>query len=311
MNLFTIDTKDCLSTGFSPCLYYQPDHLKTQTDRAIYGFILSRQEISAVIAKFHCAQDEHGIWNSPPKAPFGGIVIEKRCSGSELEFFLNCIKKWLSMCSHGKLIVKAAPAFYNQSLHDLLHHCYINTGFVPIRTLANHFIFPKKPNFYDIIRQNERRRLKKAQKAGFQAKFLTGVSPEVIVAFLLKCHRGNNYCLSMQPAQLQNLLAQFPNHFLVFGAYNQEKLIALAVMVRVNMDTLSYYTSAFLPEYRSFSPMVLVMDHIYGFCRQNHISMLDLGTSLDHEGNYKPSLARFKENIGGEVCPKITYELTF
>ena len=49
------------------------------------------------------------------------------------------------------------------------------------------------------------------------------------------------------------------------------------------------------------------MRKIYEYCQEEKVKILDLGISLDHLGKEKPSLIRFKKNIGGIPSEKITY----
>ncbi|MCF2488241.1 hypothetical protein L0659_08700 [Dyadobacter sp. CY347] len=81
--------------------------------------------------------------------------------------------------------------------------------------------------------------------------------------------------------------------------------------VRVNDQILYNFLSGDLPEYRVYSPVVMLMDCVYQYCQREKIRMLDLGISLDENGVYKPSLGRFKRNIGGQECLKMTYEINF
>jgi hypothetical protein len=55
----------------------------------------------------------------------------------------------------------------------------------------------------------------------------------------------------------------------------------------------------------------MLTETVYIFCQNENIPLLDLGISLDHHGNEKPELIRFKENIGGERSYKVTYEKVF
>lgn len=210
-----------------------------------------------------------------------------------------------------KLTVSTSAACYNPTLHPLLRQCYLSTEFISTRTLINHHILVNALKFEHSIYPSERRRLRKSEDADFQAYLCKEHSIDMIYPFLLKCAERNGYELSLSKCQLGTLLTRFPEDFLVFSVNNKGQLIALAIMVKVTSDILYYFLSAFDPQYRSYSPMVLLLKNVYEFCQQNDFSILDLGTSLDRHGNNKPSLARFKKNIGGIECEKITYELVF
>ncbi|MCF2516642.1 GNAT family N-acetyltransferase [Dyadobacter sp. CY351] len=104
---------------------------------------------------------------------------------------------------------------------------------------------------------------------------------------------------------------KFPEAYQIFKVVDQEKIIALTMTVRVNDHILYNFLCGDLPEYRVYSPVVMLMDRVYQHCQRENIRILDLGISLDGNGVHKPSLSRFKKNIGGKECLKMTYEITF
>ncbi|MCE6992723.1 GNAT family N-acetyltransferase [Dyadobacter sp. CY323] len=130
---------------------------------------------------------------------------------------------------------------------------------------------------------------------------------EEIYLFLRNCLNQKGYSLSLSQAEFQVLKNRFPDDFPVFSAMDGDKVVALIATVRVARNILYVFISGYLPEYSSFSPIVLLTKEIYGFCQRNGIAILDLGTSLDHHGQQKPELLKFKKFLGGHVCTKVTY----
>ncbi|MCF0039289.1 GNAT family N-acetyltransferase [Dyadobacter fanqingshengii] len=251
------------------------------------------------------------VWVSPPHAPFGGIQCDVGCQESELVFLLGCIKHWVQSQSGEKLVVKTAPSCYYTTLDSLRHIPYLITGFIPIQTCLNSFISVSSSDFYAQIRPAERRRLKKASNSGFEAGLASGLASSVIYEFLEKCRNQMGYRISLTLSQLETLRQNFPDRYLIFTVMAGSEIVALTLTVRANSRVLYNFLCSDMPAYRAYSPTVMLMEAVYNYCRQQNIEILDLGISLDQNGDFKPSLHRFKKNIGGQDCLKLTYEMNF
>ncbi|GGC01488.1 GNAT family N-acetyltransferase [Dyadobacter sediminis] len=165
--------------------------------------------------------------------------------------------------------------------------------------------------FAERIAAAEKRRLRKSVAAGFVAGPDFTVSCETAYEFIQESRLQKGYAISISLLQMQLLLHVFPDHFQIFTVKDTGRIIALSLAVRVNERVLYNFLSADLGSYRHFSPAVMLLESIYRFCQEKQISMLDLGISIDGTGIHKPSLSRFKQNVGGEACVKITYSQKF
>jgi len=297
--------------SFVPDLYFSLEHLRTQASGEIYTFMLFRQNNKYAAAIFHCSRDPEDNWHSPIAAPFGGIQSDRKCTENELTFLLNCVKKWVILFSGKKLTVKTAATAYDPEMHTLYHNCYSNTGFIQEHVYPNHFI-PVSPAFFsDRITAAEKRRLKKAEAANFTSGPDFTVSCKAAYDFIQENRRQKGYSVSISFQQMQRLMRNFPENFRIFTVKDTNRIIALSMTVRVNERVLYHFLSADLCSYRQFSPTVKLLESIYQFCQEQQIKVLDLGISVDENGMQKPSLSRFKKNVGGEECHKITYSQDF
>jgi hypothetical protein len=300
-----------LKLSFRPFLYLTCEHLLTQTEGTIYCFAMYRKKQSRAVAIFQCAVNLFNEWVSPPRAPFGGIQCDPDCSPQELEFLLSCISTFIARRSGKSLTIKTAPACYHPNSHSLLHGCYERNGFTAVETHANHFIPVDSDNFAEKIRPAEKRRLIKCKNAGYAVSSGEKIELEEAYGFLTHCRNQADYKIPLSLCQISQLACQLPEHLLLFGVFDADKMIALSISLKVSDDILYNFLVADHPEYRTFSPVVLLTETIYNFCRQRNISIIDLGISVDSNAETKPSLSRFKKNIGGLECEKITYRLTF
>ena len=162
-----------------------------------------------------------------------------------------------------------------------------------------------------MIHPSEKRRLKKCKISGFTSDIYEEPAIEIVYDFLQHCRAEKGYSLSINSLQLQELFIAFPKEIIVFTVKDREKIIALNVTVRISQSILYHFLSSNLSSYAQYSPAVMLTEEIYIFCQSEGISILDLGISLDHHGNEKPGLMRFKENIGGERSYKSIYEKVF
>ncbi|MCE7065569.1 GNAT family N-acetyltransferase [Dyadobacter sp. CY326] len=296
---------------FEPHLYFEPAHALTQTNERLHSFYLFRENRTKPVAVFHCSKQANDVWISPPNAPFGGIQCADDCSADELAFFLHFIKSTIFKQGANKLIIKSAPTCYEPKLADLLTQCYVNTNFLAIRACTNTFIPVSFADFRDRIVPAEQRRLRKARRCGLTAGLANKLPSALIYRFLTECRAQQGYCISLTLNQVETLRSQFPENFSVFVVRDALKIIALTLTVRVNKRVLYNFLCSYLPEYRAHSPTVILLETVYNYCRQEKIEILDLGISVDDQGNFKPSLHRFKRNVGGQDCLKITYEIDF
>jgi hypothetical protein len=260
------------------------------------------------LAFFNCCKCSDG-WISPPAAPFGGMHLQKNCSKSQLDFFLSCILEWLRATGANKLIVKTAPLCYYPDVQHVCHKSYLEAGFFPNHTYSNHYIPIGDGTFYQLIERTEKRRLSKGKSAGFQITVQRGLMSKDSRNFLEHNYTEKGYKLPLSTDRLAEFASIFPESFMTFEATHRGKLIAVLIAVKVTPAAMYHFMSAYVPEYAAFSPSVLLFEAVYEFCQQEGFSILDLGISIDNHGNAKPSLSRFKTNIGGLECPKVIYEV--
>lgn len=293
-----------------PWLFFRKEQLAIQTSDPIYSFILTSKVSGTVLALFHCISGTHG-WISPPSAPFGGIVLTGLCRAEQLAFLLACIREWIIGKGGSTLTIKTAPSCYDPAGHEFCHHSYLAAGFFPNHTYYNHYIPIADYGFNRIIEPAERRRLSKGKKSGLMATMHQGIFDKPTEDFLHQCYQTQGYQLPVSPALLARLVSAFPENYLFFTNRFEGETVAMAVMVRISDDILYHFMSGYLTEYRALSPALMLFEAAFNYCQKEKITILDLGISIDHLGNPKPSLSRFKSRIGGRECQKIIYKACF
>jgi hypothetical protein len=99
-------------------------------------------------------------------------------------------------------------------------------------------------------------------------------------------------------------LEVFPNHFRVFCVKDADTIASLTLAVRVGEKVLYNFCPADNLAYRTFSPSVLLNKGLYEYTKNEGVTILDLGVSVDAKGFPKPSLSRFKHNLGAKDSEK-------
>ncbi|UFH56408.1 GNAT family N-acetyltransferase [Spirosoma sp. KNUC1025] len=290
--------------------FNEPAHLCQQSDGPFYLLTALNQRTGLTEAR--CAffpNADKAV--SPIAAPFGSIEFADTLPEPTLDAFLKAlITAVQSIGTFARLQLTNYPACYAPSQASRLVTKLSEHGFQIIQTNPT-FYLATKSDFAQAFAPAERRRLRKCREAGFQ--FQQCASHEVlnVVRFLYETRRQQGYTLTIAPAKLEKLLQTFPEQFPVFTVTDGPKLAALTVAVRVREDILYTFLPASHPDYRTFSPMVMLTDGLVSYGRERNIRLLDLGTSLDENQLPKLSLMRFKRNLGARESPKLVFEKCF
>ena len=106
---------------------------------------------------------------------------------------------------------------------------------------------------------------------------------------------------------LERSMVAFADRYLFFGLFLGQDLAAAAITVRVNQRILYDYAHSHDREFDNLSPVISLIDGIYGYCHDNEIGILDLGTSA-LEGQPDFDLLYFKRSLGARTTLKLTFE---
>ena len=254
---------------------------------------------------------EPGRASSPAAAPFGSVEFIPTLPDSVLGGFIDALIDEAQ--STGAFVLRFVnyPHCYAPEQAHRLTKQLLQRGFYVVASNCNSYLPVTSATFEHSIDASEQRRLRKCQRAGFQFSHWGCPNVDEVTSFLFKTRQQQGYKLTLPPDQLKKLLCTFPEQFSVFVVEDGLTLAALTVTVRVREDILYNFLPASNPDYHTYSPMVLLTDGLFGYCQQQQIRLLDLGVSLDGNHQPKPSLLRFKRNLGALESPKLTFEKRF
>lgn len=245
---------------------------------------------------------------SPVAAPFGSVEFAETLPDSVLDELIRVLIDEARATGVPTLRLVNYPHCYAPTQADRLTGALIARNFRLIRNDSTAFLAINGDGFAANLPASARRRLRKCQRAGFRFQYNPEPDIGAVVGWLRQTRQRQGYALTLSPDRLIELLNRFPDQFPVFSVMDGDVTAALTVAVRVRADILYAFLPASHPDYHRFSPMVLLTDGLFTYCRQGGIRLLDLGVSLDADRQPKPSLMRFKRNLGAQVSPKLVFE---
>ena len=297
-------------TFYQPGFFFnEPEHLRQQTTAPYW--VLSALNQHTGHADARCAFFvQSGKAVSPGAAPFGSVEFSEFLPDAVLDAFVKRLVNEVRQAGAVSLRLVNYPTCYAPVQAERLRATLTEHDFNLVQQNSTFFLPVSSIPFAQNLAPAERRRLRKCHRAGFQFSQMTNANPAEVVDFVQNTHRQKGYSLTLPPDRLTHLLREFPNHFGVFTVMDGQQLAALTVAIRVWPDILYTFLLVSDLDYALFSPMVLLTEGLFGYCQQHQIRLLDLGMSLDGNGQPKPNLIRFKRNLGAQESPKFVFEKT-
>lgn len=288
-------------------IFNEPKHISQQSDGPFY--VITAFNTATGQAEARCTFfPKSPLAVSPFAAPFGSIEFSETLPDTILNDFLNVLHQTASEAGAHALRIVNYPHCYAPKQADKLTELLTEHGFTITETHQNAYLTIADKPFEHSLVAAERRRLRKCQQANFV--FTQWIDPDIsaVTSFIAETRHLQRYSLPLSAERLADLFRLFPNEFSVFMVSDCSTITALTVAVRVREDILYNFLPASHPNYSTFSPMVMLIGGLFAYCQQQDIRLLDLGVSLDGDHQPKPSLVRFKQNLGGQASPKLVFE---
>lgn len=223
--------------------------------------------------------------------------------------FLGFVEASLKALGVSRVVIKNYPQAYAENESILLQTLLLNLNYSPVTAEVGSVIEITSVSAEEIFNRSARRRLEKAQHAGLVVRKLGIEKAEAVYTFIQQCRAEKQYPVSMSLADLQKAVQLFPDHYILFGVFNGDDLVAASIAIRAKKNILYDFYHDHAASYDHLSPVVLLVSGIYEFCQDQKMRLLDLGTSaLNGVPNFP--LLHFKATLGGRVTPKFTFEKT-
>jgi lipid II:glycine glycyltransferase (peptidoglycan interpeptide bridge formation enzyme) len=169
--------------------------------------------------------------------------------------------------------------------------------------MINHHIPVDAQLLHEKMHRMEQKRLRKCRRAGFVFRQEPIAQLPEHFTFLQNCRQEKGWQLSMTLDEIKEMTHAFPQTYRLFSVYDGGRRVAASLSVLIRSDLLYDFYHDSPGEYRSFSPVTLLLQSMYAYCREQGIRLLDMGTSP------AVSLQQFKAHMGGVGSQKKSYYL--
>lgn len=296
--------------GFKPdfesFLFNDEQHRVLQSPGGWQSYRLIREDKKKIVAAIHFYL-ENGVARSPYKAPFGSVEFSKTLPPKDLFEFLKNVEARLIGQGVKKIQIKNPPEAYQPASSSLLEVLLLNLGYRILQAEISTSIAVYETKYDQKIEGWELRKLKQGKKAKLTFQEMPIRWMEEIYDFIRICREERKQSLSMTLAELMKTVAVFPGNFVLFGVFHRKELAAASISIRVSKRIVYNFYSAHPRKLDSLSPVVSLMQGIYGWSQKQHIELIDLGTSaLEGQPNF--SLLEFKLRLSGSPSTKFTFE---
>ncbi|MDF9800911.1 hypothetical protein OKW21_006174 [Catalinimonas alkaloidigena] len=288
-------------------LYNSSAYLQLKASRFAFLFTFYALKKNIAIARIHFFIKESRSGEkeaiSLPESPFGSLEYRGELRKENLTEFIHYIKAELSAAKVKQVSIKDCINAYRAGSNLDLQEILIQNNFKEESSLTNHHIAVDPLALEQKMHKMERKRLRKARKAGFRFKEEPLSSLSYYYRFLQECRQEKGWHLSMSYADALKSVQQLPEAYRIFAVYHGDECIAASLSVVVNERILYDFYHDAKAAFKSWSPVVFLVEGIYQYCQQNGLRLLDLGTSQS------TSLQLFKQHLGGIASYKNTYQL--
>lgn len=248
---------------------------------------------------------------SPKLAPFGSVEFVSTLPEHTLIELIDTLEDEVIQMGLPILRLTNYPHCYAPQQSERLQRELLRRAYRKVDELANFHIAITAASLPARMHLSERRRLAKCLKGDFKVSRWVDPPIDTVLQFIQHSRQQQDYPLTIAPNRLAYLLLNFPDQYQVFVVRDGSNIAALTVAVRVRHDILYNFLPSDDLTYRSYSPAVLLTQGLYSYCQQEGITLLDLGVSVDEHRQPKPSLVRFKRNLGALESPKTVWEKIF
>lgn len=294
---------DELLLNFDAGIFHDPKHVMLQATSGWRSFYMRGGNNLEGVVHFYIEKDQA---TSPYKSPFGSYLFSTAVTYELLTEFVTYCEQQLRNGKIATIILKNQPEIYSSEKNHVLGRVLTNLGYT-IRTEETSAVIPvTDKNFDSGLHKSEKKRLRKCRENGLVFELAALSQLQKIYTFLEACREEKGYTLSMPYREIQKLSKAFPDRIMLTTVIDRNKIVAANISIRVYHHVLYNFYHDHAGEYDLLSPVVLLNEGLYQFCRQNKIQFLDLGTS-NIEGELNESLLKFKVNLGAKPSRKLTF----
>lgn len=293
---------------FEPTMFHRVSHLQLQRSEGWRWYYAQDEKRRRVVASLYLNLNGDSAVSSV-RSPYGSVEGSEGVPPEVLFNFLIFVEDALKKRNIKSVRITCAPGVYMPALHNLLSVYFPNLGYRTTAAALSAYLRPDS-EFVLGISQTEKQALSKGTLGGLHFQLIDIEKLEDVYTFIARCHRGKGYPMSMTFADLQTTVGKFEDRFVLSAAFDQHAMVAASIAIRVSNDVLYNFYMDHDSAYNKVSPVLILLEGLYNYCKGSNIRIMDLGTSaLDGKPNF--GLLSFKLRLGARVTPKMTVEKFF
>ena len=256
-------------------------------------FLLLRKSKTVGVIHFNLREDKA---LSPWKASFGGFEFREELPYSIISHFVTWVINQVVKKNLAEIQITFPPDFYKNSFHEVLSDVLQDCDFKACIETGQALLCGEK-NFKQIINRFERSKLERSFRDSFISRKGTGELPQNAFQMIVKNRERKNIPVKLDYEELKQNFVKFSDNFHWFGVWKGEEIAAASVGIRVQNEIMYHFFPGHDKKFDAWSPMVLLLNELYGYCLKEEIKYLDLGISSVN-GKINQGLYQFKKNLG-------------
>lgn len=251
-------------------------------------------------------------FRSPFSAPFGGFSFLKNEVG--LEILDQAVDLLIDYCNSSSIIsieLTLPPFFYDENFTSKINNVLFRKNFSNVKCDLNYSIHLKEDinRYLETLQYNAKKNLKIALSKTFHFHKLTTHQGKFNAYEIIRRNReARGFPLRMTFEVIENTIKLIEADFFIVKLNEVDVASAIVFHVAIGIVQVIYWGD--LPEYASEKTMNFLSYEIVSHYFEKGIKIIDIGPSTeDSIPNY--GLCDFKESIGCNIYPKLTWKYEF
>ncbi len=292
--------------NFDNYLFNKARHLNTQGIEQREDYFLVHEFKKRIEGKIHFLVDGNKAY-SPYRSLFGSFEMNSHMGINLLSRFIAFIQEDLTGKGVDEIFITHQAAGYHPVRAHKVHEALIRSGFRVTKEAINHHIPVSEGGLEQKMHPMERRRLAKCRSLDLEFGQVSSDDFDRVYDYIEACRAEKGLSPSVPREKMREYMESFPQDYFIFTVEKAGEIFAATIAIKVSRKIMYNFLPASLERYGTLSPMVMLVERLYEFCRERQYEILDLGISTLPEGEHQDSLIAFKERMGGEKSMKMSY----
>lgn len=274
-------------------------------DRAWYAVAMDASS-GATLAGGWLAETSPGDVRSGARGPFGAyhsafaplpIALAARLvAATEEELRARQVRR---------LQVTLPPAAHEPEAHAEWMNTYLRLGYTAAPPDLNYHIAVTGEPLDERMNSGNRAVVRTAERKGLHARALHAHERADAYAVNVQNRARRGRRMTMTLEALLEMEQAIPGSLHWFGVFSGGTMIAAATCVRLSPTSLYVFYLGEADGAERQSPVTLLVAHIYQWCADHGVTLLDLGIATEC-GVPNEGLMAYKRNLGFDVSPRYT-----